>query len=138
MYSYVAIPLSSFETPLLAVSQRHVTVHTERHDVVNLMPHVVVDALGGDVAFHPTSPVAGIQAVPAGVLTGFPAAGLQPLYSNICFWVNYPSSLLVLLHIPIHLLLKVARDQIRPLYKRVLPTVEVDLIQLPRPRGGQQ
>ena len=35
--------------------------YAERHDVVKLMSHVVVDALGGDVAFHPAPPVAGIH-----------------------------------------------------------------------------
>ena len=68
-----------------------------------------------------TPPITGIQAVPAGVLAGFPAAGLQPLYRHVGVGVDNPFSLLVLLHIPIYLLLEVARDQIRPLFKRVLP-----------------
>ena len=110
-------------------------MHTKRRDVVHLVPHLVVDPLGGYITFNPAPSVAGTQTV-ATVLARLSTNSLQPLYRHICFWVNYPSSLLVLLYIPIYLLLKIARDQISPLFKSVLPAVEVDLIQLPRPRGS--
>ena len=102
-------------------------MHTQRHDVITLVPHVIINPLGGYITFHPAPPIAGMQTV-ATVLARLSTNSLQPLYRHVGIGVDGSRSLLVLFHIPLYLLLEVSSDQIRPLFKSAFTTVEVDLV----------